>query len=244
MDSFGPSTFGELNAADYDATQDPGTTDLTVDLLFEIFGPTRVFEFAIGTGRVALPLAARGCTLAGNEGSPLMVEKLRAKPGGADIPVAIGDMIQAQVDGPFDHAFLIFNTLFNLPSQAAQVECFAHAARMIKPGGTFVIETFVPDMSDFSRDQRVATKRLDMDSVWIEAATHDRVAQVLEMQRIRITKNGMKLVPLRMRYAYPQEIDLMAKCAGFQLRSRWGGWRKESFTADSGFHISVYEKQG
>lgn len=242
MENFGPATFGELNADDYDASQDPGTTDACVSLIAELSPGNRILELAIGTGRVALPLAAHGFDLTGIEGSPQMVEKLRAKPGGAGIPVTIGDMADVEVDGTFDHVFLVFNTLFNLPTQEAQINCFANTAKRLRAGGTFLVETFVPDLSDFVDHQKVATRRLDMDSVWLEAVTHDPVAQSFAFQRIRITKDGMKLVPLPMRYAYPPEMDLMARLAGLQLRDRWGGWDRAPFTADSKMHISVYEK--
>lgn len=247
MDNFGPTTFGTLNAEDYDAVQDPDTTDQAVDLLFGLFGASRVLELAIGTGRIALPLAARGAQISGIEASPDMVDLLRAKPGGADMPVVIGDMADAQAyaqtGAEFDHAFLVFNTLFNLRTQAAQVSCFAHTAAKLRTGGTFVIETFIPSRAQLAQTQWVETKRLDMGQVWLEAAVHDPIAQTFEMQRIRITGAGMKLVPLPMRYAFPAEIDLMAQLAGLHLRDRWGGWDKQAFTGGSGMHISVYEKE-
>lgn len=242
MDNFGPATFGTLNADDYDALHDPGTTDAAVALIAEIASGGSILELAIGTGRIALPLAALGCDVCGIEGSPDMVDKLRAKPGGAAIPVQIGDFADVDIPGPFAHVCLVYNTLFNLPSQADQVRCFRNVADRLTPGGTFLVETFVPDLSDFTGHQRVRTQRLDMTSVWLEAAIHDPLAQTFAFQRIRITADGMRLVPLPMRYAYPPEIDLMAQLAGLRLRDRWGGWDRSPFTAASTFHISVYEK--
>ena len=239
---FKPDTFGVLNADDYDELHDPGTTQLAVELVSSVAGNGRILELAIGTGRIALPLSAKGHRIEGIEGSPDMIAKLRNKPGGADIPVTIGDMADVGVDGPFDHVFLIYNTLFNLPDQEAQVRCFRNVAERLAPGGSFLIEAFVPDFSDFHHDQKVQTKRLDMHSVWIEAITHDRIAQKTEAQRIRITENGMKLVPLPMRYAYPPELDLMARLAGLSLENRWGDWMKGEFTKESTMHISVYRK--
>jgi SAM-dependent methyltransferase len=241
---FKPDTFGTLNAEDYDAAHDPGTTDQTVALISEIAGSGRILELAIGTGRVALPLARKGHDIKGIEGSPEMVAKLREKTGGADIPVTIGDMADVYIEGPFDHIFLVFNTLFNLPDQAAQIRCFRNAADRLAPGGSFLIEAFVPDFSDYTAHQRVSTKRLDMTSLWIEAITHDRVTQRTEAQRVRITSEGMKLVPLPMRYAYPPELDLMARLAGLELENRWGDWQKGVFTKDSTMHVSVYRKPG
>ena len=243
MENFGPATFGTLNADDYDALHDPGTTTETVELIVQL-APAhgKLLELAIGTGRIALPLAQMGFDVTGIEGSPDMVAKMREKPGSDGIRTVIGDIADVDITGEFDHAFLVFNTLFSLRSQEAQIRCFANTAKRLKPGGTFLIETFVPNFTGFTENQRVKTKHLDMNSVWIEAVTNDPVNQVFEFQRIRITQDGTKLVPLPMRYAYPPELDLMARLAGLQLKHRWGGWDKSAFTAESKFHVSVYEK--
>ncbi len=244
MLTFDPTTFGTLNADDYDAAHDPGTTDAAVALIAEIAGGGRILELAIGTGRIALPLAAKGLDVSGIEGSPDMVAKLREKPGGAAIPVVIGDMADVGIDGPFDHICLVFNTLFNLTSQAAQVRCFANVAARLAPGGSFLIECFVPDLRPFDNHQRVSTRKLDMTNVWIEAVQHDPVGQRLDYQRIRISAEGMRLVPLALRYAYPPELDLMAALAGLRLEQRWGGYDRSAFTGDSRMHVSVYRKPG
>ncbi len=242
MEGFDETTFGTLNADDYDALHDPGTTAESVALISELAGQGRILELAIGTGRMALPLVALGHDVSGIEGSPLMVEKLRTKPGGEAIEVVIGDFADVAIDGPFDHVFLVFNTFFNLLSQEAQVRCFANVAQRLTEGGTFLVETFVPDQSGFADGQRVQTKRLDMTTVWLEAALHDPVRQLLEFQRIRITQDGVRMVPLPMRYAWPSEIDLMARLAGLSLRDRWGGWDRRPFDASSKMHVSVYQK--
>ena len=242
MEGFDETTFGTLNAEDYDALHDPGTTAESVALISELAGQGRILELAIGTGRMALPLVARGHDVSGIEGSPLMVEKLRAKPGGQAIEVVIGDFADVAIDGPFDHVFLVFNTFFNLLSQEAQVRCFANVAQRLTEGGTFLVETFVPDHSGFADGQRVQAKRLDMTMVWLEAALHDPVRQLLEFQRIRITQDGVRMVPLPMRYAWPSEMDLMARLAGLSLRDRWGGWDRRPCDASSKMHVSVYQK--
>lgn len=242
MEGFDETTFGTLNAEDYDALHDPGTTAESVALISELAGQGRILELAIGTGRMALPLVALGHDVSGIEGSPLMVEKLRAKPGGQAIEVVIGDFADVAIDGPFDHVFLVFNTFFNLLSQEAQVRCFANVAQRLTEGGTFLVETFVPDHSGFADGQRVQTKRLDMTTVWLEAALHDPVRQLFEFQRIRITQDGVRMVPLPMRYAWPSEMDLMARLAGLSLRDRWGGWDRRPFDASSKMHVSVYQK--
>ncbi|WP_068112321.1 class I SAM-dependent methyltransferase [Tropicimonas marinistellae] len=242
MDAFTESTFGELNAEDYDDLHDPGTTEDTVALISEVAGDGRILELAIGTGRVALPLARRGHSVTGIEGSPLMVEKLREKPGSERISVKVGDFADVAVDGRFDHVFLVYNTLFNLQSQADQLRCFRNVAARLNDGGTFLVEAFVPDFSAFTDGQRVSTRYLDRGSVFLEAVVHDPVCQLLEFQRIRITEAGTRLVPLRLRYAWPSEIDLMARLAGLTLDARWGGWHREPFDAGSSMHVSLYRK--
>ena len=244
MFTFTPTTFGDLNAEGYDATQDPGTTEDSVALIAGIAGSGRVLELAIGTGRVALPLAARGIDISGIEGSPAMVDKLREKPGGADIPVVIGDMADVDIDGTFDHIFLIFNTFFNLPDQEAQVRCFANVAKRLAPGGTFLIEAFVPDFSQFSENQRMKVREMTMDRMRFEGVTHDPVRQLLNFQRVTMSPEGTRMVPLALRYAWPAEMDLMARLAGLDLAERWGGWHREPFTAQSALHVSLWRKPG
>ena len=239
---FKPDTFGRLNADEYDALHDPGTTDQAVALISEIAGDGRILELAIGTGRVALPIAAKGHRIEGIDGSPEMVAKMQEKSGNSDIPVTIGDMANVGVEGPFDHVFLIFNTLFNLPEQEAQLRCFRNVAERLAPGGSFLVEVFVPDFSEYVQDQRVRTVRLNMNTVWMEAATHNRVTQKIEAQRLRFTESGMKMVPLPLRYAYPSELDLMAQLAGLTLEARWGDWQKAAFTPASTMHVSLYRK--
>lgn len=242
MRNYGPETFGELNADEYDLLHNPGTTEAAIELLSEFALPGRTLELAIGTGRVALPLAERGCRIEGVEASPLMVEKLRQKPGGHGIPVTIGDMSEVKADGMFDFIFLIFNTLYNLTSQAAQVKCFQNAASMLAPGGAFLIEAFVPDLSQFHDHRSVKPRHVGFSSLALEAAVHDPTTQRIDYQVLRVTSEGTKLTPLPMRYAWPQETDLMAQLAGMDLETRWGGWDKSDFTADSRMHISVYRK--
>lgn len=239
---FGPQTFGQLNAADYDLHHDPGNTEAAVERIAALAAGGRVLEFAIGTGRIALPLAARGIPVTGLEASPEMVEKLREKPGGEAIEVVMGDMAAVTVPGPFDVAILVFNTLFNVLTQDGQVRCFENAAASLAPGGLFVIEAFVPEITRFHDGQCVRVNRIGADTAWLEAITHDPVAQRLDMQRMRITAEGTRLVPLALRYAWPAEIDLMARVAGMRLAHRWADWQMAPFTPTSRSHVSVYEK--
>lgn len=242
MDDYGPETFGALNAEDYDALHDPGTTAEAVALLAELAGAGPTLELAIGTGRVAIPLAARGVQIEGMDASPDMVAKMRAKPGGEAIPVTMGDMAHLGLDGSFDFAFLIFNTLFNLLTQDDQVRCFKGVAAHLSPGGRFLVEAFVPDPSRFPGGQSVRTRSIGRHGVTLEAAVHDAATQVIEHQYLRFGPEGMQMIPLPMRYAWPAEIDLMAQLAGLELETRWGGWHKEPFTGASQMHVSLYRK--
>lgn len=243
MRDFGPETFGELNADDYDQLHDPGTTEASVELLASLVpAGGRVLELAIGTGRVALPLAARGLAVSGVEASPAMIAKLREKPGGEAIPVTLGDMAEVSAEGSFDLVFLIFNTLFNLTTQEAQIRCVARAAQALTDGGVFVVEAYVPDPSKFIDQQRVRVRHLGRRSLALEATVHDPVAQVINQSVVRFDSGGPTLTPLPTRYAWPAELDLMARLAGLRLRERWGGWDRAPFTARSTMHVSVYAR--
>jgi SAM-dependent methyltransferase len=243
MRAFGdPEFFGDLYAHEYDETDylDPAPAVEFLAGLAPSAG--RVLELAIGTGRVAIPLAARGVAVEGVEGSPAMVEQLRAKPGGASIPAVVGDMADVPVTGPFQLAYLVYNTLFNLPSQERQIDCFRNVARVLDPGGLFVLECFIQDLTMFDRDQRVATRALTEESVEMEFLTHDPVAQAVTYQRVTFDAQGTTLRPLRLRYCWPSELDVMARLAGMRLRDRFSGWDRGPFTAASRGHISVYER--
>ncbi|MEL7040637.1 MAG: class I SAM-dependent methyltransferase [Pseudomonadota bacterium] len=242
MIEFTAATFGELYADEYDDLHDPGTTEESVALIGELAGSETMLELAIGTGRMALPLAAKGHQISGIDGSAEMLDKLKAKPGGSQIPTLLGDFADVGLPGPFGFVFLVFNTLFNLTSQADQIRCFENVAARLVPGGRFLIETFVPDLTGFENHQRVRPLHVGGHSVAFEIARHDPVRQVLEMQRVRIKGGSTTLHPLPMRYAWPAEIDLMAQLAGLDLDSRWGGWQREPFTANSEMHVSVYRK--
>jgi SAM-dependent methyltransferase len=243
MKDYGSKTFGELNAEQYDAMYEESMVAETRDsvgTLAELAGGGKVLELAIGTGRVALPLAARGLSVHGIEASEAMVAKLREKPGGSAIPVKIGDMAEVRVNDSFDLIYLVFNTIFNLTTQEAQVRCFHNAARHLKADGVFVVETVVPDFSDFVDRQRMKGSWVRIDSARFEIAIHDPVVQTVEFQRIVISEGGTRMVPHIMRYAWPSELDLMAQLAGLERRERWAWWDRSPYTADSKSHVSVY----
>lgn len=241
MDPFAPETFGELNARDYDEHNDPGTTAAEVALIRELAGDGRVLELASGTGRIAIPLAQAGVDISGLEASPLMVDRMREKPGGEEIPVMIGDMSKFAVDGTFDLIFLVFNTIFNLQSQEEQIQCFVNVSKHLTSGGIFLVAAFVPDFNSFQNNQRVGLRQMARDSVWLDTCQHDPVQQLLEFQRVRVTEEGLRLVPLRLRYIWPAEMDLMARMAGLTPKEKWGGWDKSPFDANSEMHVSIYE---
>ena len=242
MKGFDAWSFGALNADVYDATQTPESTEASIDCLAGLAGTGRVLELATGTGRIALPLAARGIDVTGLEISPEMIAKLRAKPGGAELPVVEGDMAEIPLEGPFDLVVLVFNTLFNLQSQEAQVRCFQNVARVLRPGGQFLIEAFVPEVTRFDDDQNVRVKHLDAERLVLDAIMHDPIAQTLSMQRLHTDGAGSRLVPLFMRYAYPAELDLMAQMAGMSRSARWSDWAGTPFTRHSRSHITIYRK--
>jgi SAM-dependent methyltransferase len=241
MEGFGPETFGSLNAEWYDIACPTDAAALeAVGVLADLAADGKVLELAIGTGRIALPLAARGLSVSGIEASPEMIAKLSAKPGGEAIPVSIGNMADVDIDGEFDLVFLVFNTLFNLTSQDDQVRCFRNVARRLTPRGVFVLEAFVPDVAHFVNRERVRTVKITFGSVFLEASIHDPVTQRIDYQYIAATANGLRLTPLPMRYVWPSEMDLMARLAGLELRHRWAGWDRSAFTATSTSHVSVY----
>ena len=241
MKGFGPETFGKLHADTYDALHDPGTTDDAVALLAELAGRGRTLELAIGTGRVALPLSQQGIEISGFDASPEMLAKLKEKPGGDRIPTSVADMASFDLGERFDFAFLIFNTIYNLTTQAEQVSCFKSVAKHLNPRGKFLVETFMPNRETFDNHQAVRTKHVSYNHVWLEAAQHDPVTQSISYQRIHITADGVSLSPLPMRYIWPSEMDLMAELAGMELIERWGSWQRAPFTKDSDMHVSVYQ---
>lgn len=233
--------YGELWAEVYDdeyAALVPPERQLA--LLAELASGGRALELGIGTGRVALPLVARGVDVHGVDASPAMVARLRAKPGGDALTVTIGAMTDPPVAGPFHLVYVVFNTFFALPTQDEQVACFRKVADLLEPDGVFVLECSVPDLGRFDGGQSLRTGRLTDGEVRFEASRHDPVGQVVNTSIICLADGATSVRPIRLRYAWPAEIDLMAQVAGLQLRARLGGWDGESFAASSGAHVSIY----
>jgi SAM-dependent methyltransferase len=237
-----PEFFGERWADVYEEGPAPDGPDPApaVEFLAGLAGRGRVLELAIGTGRVGLPLAARGITVEGVEASEQMVARMRAKPGGEQIPVSIGDMADVPAKGPFRLVYLVFNTLFNLPSQDQQVACFRNVARVLDTGGAFVLECFVPDPARFDRGQRVEALAVTEDSATIEVFSHDAAAQRYRSQKITFSSQGIRMLPVALRYCWPSELDLMAGQAGLRLAERYAGWDRRPFGSDAVANVSVY----
>lgn len=237
--------FDEDVAAHYDEGSgpefDPRVLGLTVDVLAELAGDGAALEFAIGTGRVALPLADRGVPVSGLELSTAMAQRLRAKDGAQRISVTIGDMATTRVDGSFRLVYLVFNTIGNLMTQDQQVACFANAASHLEPGGCFVVEVGVPDLRRLppGEDARVFSHAPGY--VGYDRYT-DLVAQQAVSHHFVADESGVRELRTPFRYVWPSELDLMAKLAGMTLRDRWAGWDRSPFTGESTSHVSIWDK--
>jgi SAM-dependent methyltransferase len=236
--------FDERVAARYDESSaemfDPAVVDPVVDLLVEIAGSGRALELGIGTGRIALPLSRRGVPVDGIELSEAMVARLRAKPGGEDIDVTIGDFTTATVDGTFSVAYLVFNTIMNLTTQAAQVACFRNVAAHLEAGGCFVIEVGVPGLQRLPPGETIHAFHVS-ETRWA-FDEYDVAIQGMTSHHFEIVEGRVERLSVPFRYAWPSELDLMAQLAGMRLRERWSGWKREPFTSDSREHVSVWEK--
>ncbi len=202
-----------------------------------------VLELAIGTGRIALPLARRGLEVHGIDASEAMLARLRAKDGAEKIRrVAVGDFADVAIDGTYSLVFVAFNTFFALTTQDAQVRCFANVARRLARGGVFAVEAFVPDPTRFTNGQTMQVTSVQHDAVRIEASRHDRATQTIDSQLIVVRDGGTRLLPIALRYAWPSELDLMARLAGLRLQDRWSNWKRARFDSSSVQHVSIYER--
>ena len=214
--------------------------DPAVSLLAELAGSGRALEFAIGTGRIGLPLSRRGVPVHGIELSRAMVARLRGKPGGDAVAVTIGDMATTRVDGTFTVAYLVFNTINNLTTQDAQLACFRNAARHLSPGGCFVIETAVPPLRLLPPGQDIQGYRASPDR--IVSYSFDHATQNYSGHYVQFAGGSGEYRTIPFRYVWPSELDLMAQIAGLRLRERWAAWNRAPFTTDSRSHVSVWSK--
>ncbi len=240
MDDYGPDTYGEKIADHYDERY-PEVHSSLIDRLVEIGGAGPALELGIGTGRVALLLATRGVEVHGLDASPSMVERMRVKPGGGDIPVTIRNMEDLSGLGPFRMVYVVFNTFFSLLDQESQVRCFKSVASVLEPGGLFVMEAFVPDVARFDRNQRVSVVGIDTHEVAVDVAVYHPRDQTVVASNMVFGPTGRRQFPVKLRFAYPSELDLMARLAGLSLVERWGGWEKEPYTGE-GIHVSTWRR--
>ncbi len=240
MENYEPGmSFDEDAAAGYD-DQPRGDEAEAVEFLAQLAGEGPALELAIGTGRIALPLAARGIRVDGIDISPAMVAKLREKPGGDLIDVTIGDFAEVSVPGTYPLIYVVYNTLHNLLTQDEQVRCFENVAAHLTDDGSFVVEALVPNfLFRLRENQYVDAESIEVGEVWFDVGRHDPVTQRLDETHVRLTNEGVRLFPIVTRYAWPSEMDLMARMAGLRLKERWDGWNREPFTSTTNA-VSVY----
>lgn len=242
MDTYTPDTYGEKIAGVYDDLY-PGYDEAAIHRLADLTRGGSVLELGIGTGRFALPLQGMGVEVHGIDAAPAMVAKLKAKPGGDRIPVTIGDFSQVGVEGEFSLIYVVFNTLFGLLTQEDQCRCFDNVARHLAPDGLFVVEAFVPDPIRIAETQSLRVNGMEDGMLRIDASQIDVASQVITAQHVHLSSKGVEIYPVKLRYIWPSEMDLMARLAGLRLRQRWGGWEQSAFTSASMKHVSLYERQ-
>ena len=245
MSDYDIGTYGQRWAPFYDSIYEEIDT-ATIGFLRGLAGtPPRALELAIGSGRVAMPLAEAGVSVTGIDISEEMISLLRVKQGGDRIPVVVGDFADVEVDGQFPLVYLAFNTLFALLDQGRQVECFQNVARALEPGGRFVLDTFVPDLSRYDHlGTRMGVSSISSNEAHAyELAIHDPLGQTVISHQVRRLEDGSTVVlPVTVRYVWPAEMDLMGRLAGLVLEERWGWYDRRPFTERSGQHVSVYRK--
>jgi SAM-dependent methyltransferase len=240
---FEPKTsFGYEVSQRYDAEETRGDEEETVAFLARLAGGRGALELAVGTGRIALPLASAGVSVDGIELSQDMVDRMREKPDGEGVEVTIGDMSRVTTGRSYGLVYLVYNTIGNLLTQDDQVRCFENAARHLTEDGVFVLECRIPAAPAWPGHQRIDVARLEVDDVLLEVGRYDPLTQILDKNWLRLGADGVEFGPIRLRLAHPPEFDLMARIAGLRLRERWGGWHGERYTAASWRHVSVYER--
>jgi SAM-dependent methyltransferase len=242
----GSITWGRELAEVYDSTYaaefEPPVLDSTVDRLVDLAGGGPALEFAVGTGRVALPLSERGISVQGIELSPHMAQQLRAKPGSDAVPVTLGDMTTARVPGSFKLVYLVANTIMNVTTHDEQLAVFANAAAHLGSGGCFVVEVVVPQLRRVPPGEAGRVFTLELDHVGIETFD-DLVGQISWSHHWRDVGGRVVRHSAPYRYVWPSELDLMAKIAGLRLRVRWAGWDQTAFTSECTSQVAVFEKQ-
>jgi SAM-dependent methyltransferase len=239
-----PNFFDEPVASRYDETSsemfEPELVEPAVEFLAGLAWGRDALELGVGTGRIALPLSRKGIRVAGIDLSEAMVDRMRAKPGGASMEVAIGDFATVSLRRQFSLAYLVYNTIENLTTQDAQVACFRNVADHLQPGGCFVVEVEVPQLQrlppgETFRPFSVTSTHLGFDEI-------DVATQRLTSHHYLVDGDRVQVIAMPFRYVWPAELDLMARIAGMELRERWADWSREPFTSDSASHVSVWQK--
>ena len=233
--------FAEAYDAIYASKAIPEVLNPTLDVLAELAGSGRALEFGIGTGLVALPLAARGVEVCGIELSPHMAEQLRSKPGADEVPVTVGDMTTVRVAGHFKLVYLVANTIMNVTTQDEQVAVFMNAAAHLESGGCFVVQVIVPQLRSVPRGEMGRVFTLEHDHIGIETFD-DLVGQVAWSHHWVEVDGSLIRHSNPYRYVWPSELDLMARLAGLRLRERWSWWDRSTFSSDSANQVALYEK--
>lgn len=218
----------------------PAVVEPAVDFLAVLAGDGAALELGVGTGRIALPLRRAGVPVHGIDVSPEMIARLRAKPGGDDVEITVGDFSTTKVERRFSLAYLVFNTITNLTTQDEQVACFANVADHLEPGGCFVIEVFVPELQRLPRGDTVRAFEIGPTNVSFDE--YQVAEQLLRSHHYWTDDGRLDVFSTPFRYVWPAELDLMARLAGMRLRERWGDWDRSPFTDDSTKHVSVWEK--
>ncbi|MCH8850238.1 MAG: class I SAM-dependent methyltransferase [Chloroflexi bacterium] len=233
-------SFGEDVAEMYGAVQ-RGDEAAAVAFLAELAGGGPALELAVGAGRIALPLAAQGIRVDGVDISPAMVAQLRAKPGGEEMSVTIGDFADVPLPRAYRLIYVVWNSLFNLLTQEDQVRCFENVAGHLSDDGSFVIEALAPNfLYRLRNEQYVEAEGIDVGEVRLDVLRHDPAKQMIDESHVTLSREGIRLNPVVQRYAWPSELDLMARIAGLRLKERWAGWNREPFDSTSTNIVSVY----
>lgn len=239
MSEYSEDTYGELIADVYDDWY-AGVDLQMLEMLTRLAGGGKALELGIGTGRVAIPLAESGVKMYGIDASPAMVEKLKAKEGTGGINLHLGSFVEIPFMEKFDLVYVVFNTIFALLTQEAQVRCFQNVAEHLESKGLFTVEAFIPDLSRFQGGQTVRAIQLESQQARLDASIIDPIHQVITSQHIVLDSEKTRINPVKLRYIWPSEMDLMARLAGLKLEHRWGDWNQTPFNKTSTKHISVY----
>ncbi len=243
MDEYAEGYEPEITFRKYAAGRpgDPGKeyAAAIVSVLEGLAGTGPVMELGIGTGRIALPLAARGIRVDGVEISTPVVERLRREPGGDQLSITVGNFADVSYPDSYSLIYVVANALLNLYTQEDQIRCFTNVAEHLSEGGVFVVEAYGPAFIQ-GLDEKVRAASIDADKVALEMHRHDMATQILEWSYVSLGGDAVHTRPIVQRYVWPSEMDLMAQIAGLKLKERWGGWRREPFGSNSKVQVSVY----